>query len=259
MKLGDFTQLATNYKHRPSYSLPVLQLLAQHVGAYREGFTVADVGAGTGKLTECLAALGLRGYAVEPNDEMRAEGERAVPPQKHFQWSKGSGELTGLPDSSVDWLFMASSFHWTDPSASLPEFSRALRPGGFLTVIYNPRDVQTAGLQKEIDDKIRALVPELKRKSSGASFYTQDLEMTLLSGGYFHNPVFVEAPFSVAMDHERYLGVWKSVNDIQSQAGPERFAQILEFIREKIAPLRQIDCPYRIRSWTVQATPKANA
>lgn len=35
---------------------------------------VADVGAGTGKLTENLIELGLHGYAVEPNDAMRGEG-----------------------------------------------------------------------------------------------------------------------------------------------------------------------------------------
>lgn len=37
---------------------------------------VADIGAGTGKLTENLVSIGLGGFAVEPNDAMRAEASK---------------------------------------------------------------------------------------------------------------------------------------------------------------------------------------
>ncbi len=258
MQLGDFTHLANHYKHRPSYSPTVTRLLAQYVGSHREGFTFADIGAGTGKMTECLVALGLKGYAVEPNDPMRHEGQISLGTRARVEWLKGSGENTGLSDSSVDWVIMASSFHWTNPALSLPEFHRVLKPGGYFTVIYNPRDVQSEGLHKDIDDEIRKRIPHLKRTSSGSSLYTQNLEKTLV-GEYFQDPVFVEAPYSISMTQERFLGVWKSVNDIQAQAGPEVFAELIRFIETKTASLAQIECPYRIRSWTVQATPKATA
>src|SRR5262245_44424092 len=135
MKQGDFTTLAKDYVHRTGYSRDVLELLHARVARGQTTLAIADVGAGTGKLTENLIELGLSGYAVEPNDAMRAEGQRACGAERPFLWSRGSGEATGLPDASVDWVLMGSSFHWTDASRSLPEFHRILKPGGFFTAL----------------------------------------------------------------------------------------------------------------------------
>jgi ubiquinone/menaquinone biosynthesis C-methylase UbiE len=253
MKQGDFTQLAKDYVNRPGYSGSALRAIGAYVGAWRPGFLVADVGAGTGKLTECLTALGLNGVAVEPNDAMRAEGVSSFAGRNSFRWQAGSGEQTGLPDKSVDWVLMASSFHWTDPSKSLPEFHRILRPGGFFTALWNPRDLERSDLHSRIEALIHSIVPEINRVSSGSNRYTKGLEETLSSTGHFDNLVFVEAPHVEYMSKERYMGVWRSVNDIQAQAGPERFRRILQAIEMEIRDLDQVVVPYRTRAWTVQA------
>ena len=54
------------------------------------------------------------------------------------------------------------------------------------------------------------------------------------------------------MSHERYLGAWRSVNDIQAQAGPEKFEVLLRQIGEKIASLSEVVVPYKTRAWTVR-------
>ena len=83
---GDFTELAKFYGNRPGYSKIVLECLKNHIiNTIGEG-KVADVGAGTGKLTENLAEIGLSGFAVEPNEAMRAEAAKM----------SGGGYLTGL-------------------------------------------------------------------------------------------------------------------------------------------------------------------
>ena len=68
MKHGDFTELAKYYVDRPGYSLELLKILKNHIirEQGREEVIVADVGAGTGKLTENLEEIGIGGYAVEP-------------------------------------------------------------------------------------------------------------------------------------------------------------------------------------------------
>lgn len=251
IKQGDFTALAKSYINRPGYSLALLKQLASHVGYPREPFQIADVGAGTGKLTENLLDLGFNVVCVEPNDAMRAEGERLTG-HRGVTWHKGSGEATGLPDESADWVFMASSFHWTDPEKSLPEFHRILRPGGHFTAVWNPRDLSRSPLQERIDSRIREMVPTLKRKSSGAARYTKDLEEVMVSTGHFEQVHFVEAPFDEMMSKERYMGAWRSVNDIQAQAGPEGFEKVMAMIEGEIADLDEVAMPYLMRSWTAK-------
>ena len=132
MNHGDFTELAKHYHNRPAYSPLLLQKLLACINDAHLSLNelkVAEVGAGTGKLTAMLAKdFGLQVSAVEPNDAMRAEGIKATA-GLGVQWHKGSGEDTGLPSGSADWLIMASSFHWTNPAKSLPEFARVLRGG----------------------------------------------------------------------------------------------------------------------------------
>lgn len=133
MKQGDFTQVAAHYHNRPAYSTMLLQKLIACVNDEHkplQALQVAEVGAGTGKLTALLGDMGLSVRAVEPNDAMREKGIEHTKDQANIKWHKGSGEQTGLESNSADWVIMASSFHWTDPAKSLPEFARVLKTGG---------------------------------------------------------------------------------------------------------------------------------
>jgi ubiquinone/menaquinone biosynthesis C-methylase UbiE len=252
MKQGDFTKLAKDYVNRPGYSYPLFDFILTKVKSQFGSLSpVADVGAGTGKLTEILQELGCKGFAVEPNDSMREEGSKLVG-TSGFSWRKGSGEETGLENQSVHFVTMASSFHWTDPKKSIPEFSRILKPGGYLTVTWNPRDLERNELQKKIDAKIKEMVPSLNRVSSGAKGYTEHLDKTLVESGHFTDLVYMEAAHDLEMTPDRYLGVWRSVNDIQAQAGAEGFEKIMQMIEKEISGMKSIVVPYKTRAWTVR-------
>lgn len=105
-----------------------------YAAVWKNELVIADVGAGTGKLTENLVNLQcpVHGFAVEPNDAMREEGVKLFGNSTKIIWKEGSAESTGLEDSSVDWVLMGSSFHWTDAPKAMKEFYRILKPGGFL-------------------------------------------------------------------------------------------------------------------------------
>lgn len=253
MEQGDFSKLAKEYINRTGYSKEAIKMIHSYIGKPQDEITIADVGAGTGKLTEQLLEMGFKGYAIEPNENMRNEGIRLSKNNEKILWSEGSGEATGLKTNSIDWIFMASSFHWTDYKKSIPEFHRVLKPGGFFTALWNPRNLSSNKLHMKIESKINELVPNIKRKSSGAKKYTEDLEEKLLFKNYFKNLIFVEASHTVKMTKSRYMGAWRSVNDIQAQAGESRWIEVLKAIENEIEPLDNVIVPYKTRAWTIQA------
>ncbi len=251
MKQGDFTELAKYYCNRPGYSKELLMYIRDHIAcSCGKDITVADVGAGTGKLTSNLFEIGMKGFAVEPNDAMREEGIKAFSGIDDFEWKKGSAEETGLADSCVNWVLMGSSFHWADAPLASAEFKRILKPGGFFTAIWNPRNIAENPLHMKIEEMIQNEVPELKRVSSGKSITTETMMEKL--GNNFSDIVFLEARHEEVMTKERYINTWRSVNDIQAQAGPERFEKILKNIEEIIRNLDEVVVPYKSRAWTAR-------
>jgi ubiquinone/menaquinone biosynthesis C-methylase UbiE len=128
-----FADVAGAYERaRPGYPDEAVRWL---VGD--EAQDVIDLGAGTGKLTRSLAALGHRVVAVEPLAEMRAELEVAL---TDVEAIAGSAEAIPLPDASADVVTSAQAFHWFDHARALPQISRVLRPGGRLALVWNSRD-----------------------------------------------------------------------------------------------------------------------
>ena len=97
---------------------------------------VADVGAGTGKLTRQLRERGLDVIAVEPSAGMREQLRRAVPGVPVLA---GTGEQIPLADHSVDAVLVAQAWHWVDPERAVPEVARVLTPGGRLGLLWNRR------------------------------------------------------------------------------------------------------------------------
>jgi SAM-dependent methyltransferase len=95
---------------------------------------VLDLGAGTGKLTRSLVALGHDVIAVEPSPEMIAELRRALPGVEALE---GAAERIPVPDARFDAVTAGQAFHWFDPERALPEIARVLRPGGTLGLVWN--------------------------------------------------------------------------------------------------------------------------
>jgi SAM-dependent methyltransferase len=128
-----FAEVAGAYERgRPGYPEEAVRWL---VGD--EPVDVVDLGAGTGKLTRALVALGHRVTAVEPLDEMRAELEGALSGVHAVQ---GNAESIPRPTASADVVTSAQAFHWFDHDKALPEIARVLRSAGRLALVWNSRD-----------------------------------------------------------------------------------------------------------------------
>jgi ubiquinone/menaquinone biosynthesis C-methylase UbiE len=73
-------------------------------------------------------------------------------------WTKGVGEKTGLPESSVHAAFFGSSFNVVDQKATLSEVARILVSCGYFACMWNHRDLNDH-LQNEIEEIIRQMIP----------------------------------------------------------------------------------------------------
>ena len=253
MKHGDFTGLANDYaKFRPGYAPQVATAILRCVGRNAASIDAADVGAGTGIWTRMLAARGLHSVvAVEPNDDMRGRGIETSR-GTGIVWLKGSAEATRLLDGSVDLVSMASSLHWADFDKACEEFHRILRPDGIFVALWNPRFIEANPLLLEIEAEITRLKPDIRRVSSGRSGITERLTDMLSAEPQFAEVLYLEGRHSLHQTTDQYLGVWRSVNDLQVQLGSELFQKFLNFVEKRVTGLTAIETTYVTRAWVAR-------
>ena len=128
-----FAAVADAYERaRPGYPAEAARWLAGASPA-----EVLELGAGTGKLTRELVALGHTVLATDPLAPMLRHLAAHVPGARVAQ---AAAEHVPLPDRSADVVVSAQAFHWFDLARALPEIARVLRPGGAVALVWNERD-----------------------------------------------------------------------------------------------------------------------
>lgn len=250
MTHGDFTDLAENYsRYREGYAPSVRSALLGLLGRPAAELDAVDVGAGTGIWTRMVADAGFRSVtAVEPNDKMRQAGildsaDYAI------SWRQGTGEKTGLPGRSADLVSMASSFHWVDFEVGTREFCRVLRPGGWFMALWNPRLLEANPLLMEIEAVLNGLMNKtMKRVSSAQPKMISNLAGQLDAHPGFNDVVVLEGRHVVCQDVPRYIGIWESVNDVRVQLGEEKFKEFIDYVRARLADVREVTVTYLTRA-----------
>ncbi len=145
-----FSSRVENYaKYRPSYPVGVLDLLRSECGL-TPASVVTDIGSGTGILSKLFLDNGNPVFAVEPNAEMRAAGERLLAGYPHFTSVAGTGEATPLPDHSAGFVTAGQAFHWLDRARARAEFTRILLPGGWTVLLWNSGRTDTSPFAREV-------------------------------------------------------------------------------------------------------------
>lgn len=228
-----FSNRVENYvRYRPGYPSEIVTLLCDECGLTDKS-AVADIGSGTGKLSELFLNAGCRVFGVEPNKEMREAGERMDFP--NFVSIDASAEGTTLPAHSVEFVTAGQAFHWFDRDRCRAEFLRILKPEGWVVIIWNDRRDDTtpflvayellleqfgtdyAQAHHRRDDNpevIRAffgIEPRFKNFRSVQQFDFEGLKGRLLSSSY--------APVAGQPKHEEMLAELKRIFDMHQQNG----------------------------------------
>jgi ubiquinone/menaquinone biosynthesis C-methylase UbiE len=242
----DYTEHATHYDKRADYAGEAIDALIAATGCV-PGKPVAEIGAGTGKLTKELLQRGFVLRSVEPNDAMREIGIRNTHGQA-VTWSVGTGEASGLPGHTFQAAFFGSSFNVVDQAKTLAEVARILLPTGWFACMWNHRDLDDP-VQERIESIIKAIVP-------GYSYGSRRENPTAVIGasGLFTPVRAIERTYRHAMSQEDIMIAWKSHATLRRQSGSEAvFHQIIDAISAHLKSLpAQIEVPYTTRIYYAQ-------
>jgi SAM-dependent methyltransferase len=147
-----FSNRAENYaRYRPIYPAGVIDILKSDC-CLTEASVIADVGSGTGKLTELFLKNGNSVFAIEPNVAMRLAAERFLTKSAKFVSIDATAEATTLNTGSVDFITAAQAFHWFDRNKAKREFARVLKPAGWVVLIWNERRLDSTPFLREYEN-----------------------------------------------------------------------------------------------------------
>ena len=111
---------------RPDYPYEFFDYLYSEFGLKSDS-VIADVGAGTGKITEKFLEKGNTVYAVEPDKEMMGILKVKLAQFINCIPIESVAENTGISSKSVDLIFCGNSYEWFNRSEVIPEFQRIIR------------------------------------------------------------------------------------------------------------------------------------
>lgn len=196
----------------------------------------ADIGAGTGKMSESLARAGLLVDAVEPSEAMRAQASSI----EGVTWHDGVAEQTGLPNDLYDIVVFAQSWHWVDSERAGLEVERILAPGGALGIVWNQMDVSIPWVHR------------LTRIMRSGDVHRPDKPPT--PGGGFAPMALTQIAWEDRMTPEEILtlGTTRSSYIRSSEAGRARMQENLRwYLYEHLgyAPGEQVTIPYTSLVW----------
>lgn len=206
-----FGEVADAYQRaRPTYPPELFDAIVE-IAALAPGDRVLEVGAGTGKATEGFVARGLRVIAVEPSLGMAAV-LRARFPDVVIHTS-GFEECVVEP-ASFALVTAAQAWHWVDPVVGPTRAAEALRPGGWIAMMWNRPDLGGSVWHDEIQPIYARFTPEMTDdRNTTMAFQLERVAVQLGRSGRFGPCVTREFPWVARYTTSEYVDLMGTYSD----------------------------------------------
>jgi SAM-dependent methyltransferase len=229
---------------RPTYPPDAVDWLAGQLHI-APGTRVADVAAGTGKLTRLLIPFEPALVAVEPVVGMRTTFAAMCP---GVPMVAATAEQLPFAGAALDAITVAQGFHWFDAPTALTEFARVLRSGGRVGLIWNARD-RTTDLVDQlwgIMNRVEKRAPWRNHDKWSDSAVVEHPDFGALTEATFHH--------EQVLTREQVLDRFRSVSHI-SVLPPDEQERVIDEIRDVLdthprsVGQERIPIPYRVDAY----------
>lgn len=131
-----FDEIAGNWDQiRETLFSNNVRVVAARTADLRPGSVAADIGAGSGFITEELIRHGVSVIAVDQSAEMLNQMKIRFRDSGSIEYRVGDSSALPIGDQSVDYVFANMYLHHVEyPAAAIKEMVRILKPGGKLVI-----------------------------------------------------------------------------------------------------------------------------
>ncbi len=195
------------YQVRPRYPQALIDRVIE-IAQLTAHSTLLEVGCGPAIATPAFAALGCAMVCVEPNGDFYRLAQQACEPYANVELQNCSFEEWPLAAGKFDAVLAASSFHWIPPAIGYPKAAAALRPEGYLILLWNKELQPRYEVFQQLESVYQAHAPQLKRtyedNATQAAILDQLGQMAIASG-QFKDMVTGQVEVEVTYSVDQYL------------------------------------------------------
>jgi ubiquinone/menaquinone biosynthesis C-methylase UbiE len=138
---------------RESFFSETVREVALSTAEAQAGRSAADIGAGTGFITEGLLQKGLKVIAVDQSQAMLEKMKTKFKKFDSVEYRIGDSHNLPIPDETVDYVFTNMYLHHVEsPQIAIQEMVRLLKPGGKI-IITDLDEHDFEFLRKEQNDR----------------------------------------------------------------------------------------------------------
>lgn len=199
-------------KYRWRYSNTAINKLITDIHINND-LTIADIGSGTGILSDCFKSIAKKLYLIEPNEEMRKIAEKRFSNSKSINSIDGTSSNTQINSNEIDLIIAGHAVNWFDFESTLLEFQRILKEDGWIAFVKN----------KLISSDIEEYIGELHNEEYGfkkiSSSINTKSEYEYLAGNSVHE---IKDRFPTQQTFEQFLGSMVSASFFPSY-GDEKY------------------------------------
>lgn len=120
---------------REGYYSDDVRVGALSAAAVKEGRVAADIGAGTGFISQGLVQAGLQVIAIDQSEVILNEMKKKFARFTTIDYRVGNAQDIPIPGEAVDYAFANMCLHHVEsPPDAIREMTRILKPGGKLVI-----------------------------------------------------------------------------------------------------------------------------